>query len=467
MTREVGCLVLFLLPFASVGIFTAIQALRSALAHDWGTAGFLSIFALTFGGVGVGGIIGALKGKKRLEKQEAVRAAHADTPWLWRADWAAGRADDATRQTAWFTLGFAALWNLISFPAAFFAVREAVQKGNHAALIALLFPLIGVGLLIWAIRSALRFRRYGVSRFELSTLPGVIGHSLAGTVRISEALRPEGGFAVTLCCLRRYETGSGKNRSTSERIFWQEERRIQPVGTTLPVAFAIPADARATDDRDARDRVLWRLTVEADVPGIDYVSVFEVPVFRTPASDQPRTEAEQSATRDPLAPAEYRQPPTSRIQVTTNRRGTEILYPPARNPGIAGGLTVFFVLWCVAIWAVIHFKAPMVFPIVFGFFGILILWGVLDSWLRVTRVAADSSGVTVANGYLMSGAGKTITVGDVEDVTAAITGQGGSTPYYSVQIVRKDGKKINAGSWIRDKREAEWLAGTIKGALER
>jgi hypothetical protein len=467
MNREVGCLVLFLLPFASVGIFTAIQALRSALAHDWGQAGFFSIFALTFGGVGIGGIIGALKGKKRLEEQEALRAANADTPWLWRGDWAAGRADDATRQTAWFTLGFAALWNLISFPAAFLAVREAVQKGNHAALIALLFPLIGVGLLVWAVRSTLRLRRYGVSRFELSTLPGVIGHSLAGTVRISEALRPEGGFAVSLCCLRRYETGSGKNRSTSETIFWQEDRRIQGVGTTLPIAFAIPADARATDDRDARDRIVWRLTVEADVPGVDYASVFEVPVFRTAASDQPRTEAEEAATRDPLAPAVYRQPPTSRIQVSTNRRGTEILYPPARNVGMAVGLTVFFALWCVAIWAVIHFKAPILFPIVFGLFGVLILWGVVDLWLKVTHVTVDSSGITVANGYLVSGTGKTIAAGDVGDVTAAITGQGGSTPYYSVQIVRKDGKKINAGTWIRDKHEAEWLAGTIRVALGR
>lgn len=227
MTREVGCLVLFLLPFASVGIFTAIQAVRSAVAHDWGQAGFFSIFALTFGGVGIGGIIAAFKGKKRLDAQEALRAAHADTPWLWRPDWAAGRADDATRQTAWFALGFAAFWNLISFPSAFFAVREAVGNGNRAALLVLLFPVIGVGLLVWAVRSTLRLRRYGVSRFDLSTLPGVVGHSLAGTVRVSEALRPDGGFCVTLCCLRRYETGSGDDRSTSETIFWQEERRIQ------------------------------------------------------------------------------------------------------------------------------------------------------------------------------------------------------------------------------------------------
>lgn len=465
MTRAVGCLFLFLLPFAGVGVFTGVQAIRSAAAHDWGHAGFYAIFALTFGGVGFGGMVAAVIGKKRLAAREALEAKHADAPWLWRTDWAVGRADDASRQTAWFAWVFAALWNLISFPSAFLAVREAVQKGNHAALIALLFPVIGVGLLVWAVRATLRFRRYGVSRFDLTTLPGVIGHALAGTVRLAEVLRPEGGFQVSLSCLRQYESGSGKNRSTSETILWQDERQIMGVGTTIPIGFAIPADARATDERNPNDKIIWRLTVDADVPGVDYGSVFEVPVFRTAESDQPRTESEEAAVRDPLAPAVYRQRATSRIEVSSNRRGTEILYPPARNPGMATGLTIFFLLWCGAIWAMIHFKAPILFPILFGFFGMLLVFGVLDVWLKVTRVTVDAGTVTIANGYLTAGAGTTIAAGDVADVTAAIAGQGGKTPYYSVQVIRKDGKKINAGTWIRDKREAEWLAGTIKSAL--
>ena len=44
-----------------------------------------------------------------------------------------------------------------------------------------------------------------------------------------------------------------------------------------------------------------------------------------------------------------RQPPDSRIQVTTNRRGTEILFPAARNPGAASGVTLFLAVWIGAI----------------------------------------------------------------------------------------------------------------------
>lgn len=397
-----GCMVAFMLPFLAVGVFTGVQAVRSALAHDWQQAIALGFFALTFGGVAVGGIIGLIAGRRRLAALQVLRDARADAPWLWRPDWAAGHADDGSRTTAAFAWIFAIFWNLVSLPAAWLGVRDALEKQHHAAFLVLLFPAVGAGLLVWALRSTLRYRRYGVSRFKLKTLPGVIGHSLEGTLSLPEPLRPEGGFQVTLTCVRRRVTGGGRNRSTSESILWQDDRRVTATGTSLPLAFAIPADAVPTDDSNASDRRIWRLRVVADVPGVDYGSVFEVPVFRTPESDRPRTAEEEQVTRDPAA-AEYRQPRTSRIEVATNRRGTEIYFPRARNPGFAVGLTGFFLIWCVAIWALAHFSAPLFFPIVFGLFGILILIGVLDSWLKVTRVTVEPGGVTVANGYLVAG----------------------------------------------------------------
>lgn len=464
---SMGCMVAFMLPFVAVGIFTAVQAVRSALMHDWQQAITLGFFALTFGGVGVGGIIGAIAGKRRFAALQALRDAHASAPWLRRPDWAAGHADDGSRTNAASAWVFAIFWNLMSLPAAFFGARDSLQKPNPAALLVLLFPAVGVGLLVWAVRSTLRYRRYGVSRFELTTMPGVIGHSLAGTLRLPEPLRPEGGFEVTLCCVRRHTTGGGRNRSTSESILWQEDRRVPSSGTSLPLAFAIPPDALPSDDSNASDRRIWRLRVAAAVPGVDYGSVFEVPVFRTPESDRPRTAEEEQATKDPAMPLVYHQPPTSRIEVSTNRRGTEIYFPRGRNPGFTAGLTAFLALWCVAIWATIHFRAPLFFPVIFGVFGILILVGVLDSWLKVTRVTVAPDGVTVAHGYLAAGAGRMIPAGEITDVATRITMQAGNTPYYDVTIVQTDGKRLSAGNGVRDRHEAEWLAATIRSALGR
>ena len=470
-----GCLIAFLVPFAAAGAFTAVQAVRSAATGDRAQAAFLGIFALTFGGVGFGGIVAALKGRRKLAELEAIQGLHPTEPWLWRADWAAGRIEDAGRGTMWLAWCVAAFWNLVSAPAAWFGVREAVRSGKPVALLALVFPLVGVGLLVWAVRATARFRRFGVSRFELATRPAAVGRSLAGTVQAPAELRPAEGFRVLLTCLRRITTGSGKNSSTREDILWQEEQRVsgQPsrtaagMWTAVPVAFPLPADAAPCDDANRRNRVLWRLTVSAEVPGIDYAASFEVPVFHTAESDRPPMPEEAAAAAAPVAPPEHYHPPRdSRILVSRNRRGTEIVFPAARNPASAAGLTAFLVLWLGVVFALLHLGAPMLFPIVFGAFALLLGWGVLDQWLGVSRVVAGDGIVTVASGILTPGRERRVEGAEIETVTTRIAMQAGATPYYDVVLVRRNGKRVVAGRGIRDKREAEWVAATLRAAID-
>jgi hypothetical protein len=472
-TSVMTCLVLFLLPFAAVGAVTVVLAAQRAASGNWQEALFFGLFGLTFGGVGVGGIAAALAGRRKLKAQAALEASHPDSPWLWRSDWASGRIVDSGRTTMFAAWIFAAFWNLVSFPTGFLGVRAAIHEDKPAALLALLFPLVGTGLLIWAVRSTLRYRKYGVSRLELSTVPGVIGRTLIGTVRAPARMQPDGGFQVTLSCVRQVTTRSGKNTSTTESILWQEERRVpgQPsrtaaaMETHIAVAFRLPADAEACDATNPNNRVLWRLQLSASVPGVDYESKFEVPVFRTSASDQPLSTEEERLTQDPLAGSQYEQPADSRIVVTSNRRGTEVTFPAARNPGAATSLTFFLLLWLGCIALQMYFRAPVVFPIITGLFGILILMGVLDLWLEVSRVSADAGALTWATGYLFPGRERTLGSSEIADVKASIGMQAGATVYYDVVAVRKAGKKIKLGRSLRHKHEAEWLAQTLKNAL--
>lgn len=459
-----GCLVLFLLPFAAGGLFAAVKVVSALRAGDWEQAGFLTVFALVFGGVGIGGIAAVLAGRRKAEEVLAREARYPDAPWLWRDDWAARRIADSSRGGMWGAWIFAALWSLISLPSAVLGVRSALTQGSHAALLALLFPMVGLGLLIWAVRATVRYRRFGVSRLELATLPAPVGHALEGLVRTPVGLRPADGFRVVLSCIRRVTTG-GRNRSTSERILWQEERRVSATGVGVPVAFVIPADAVPSDARQSRDRTLWRLELSAEVPGVDYAAVFEVPVFRTAESDQPRTAAEQSVAAAFAIPSDYRPPAGSRIQVSLTRRGTEIYYPRARNPGMAAGLTAFLAIWMAAVMATIVLDAPIIFPIVFGAFGVLILIAVLDAWLTVTRVTAGDGRVTVATGWLTPGRERTLRAGEVAEVTTRIGGQSGRTMYYDVLLMTTAGKRVVAGRAVRDKREAEWLAATLRAMI--
>jgi hypothetical protein len=433
-----------------------------------------AIVAITFGGVAVGGVVAALAGRRRSQALAALETRHPAEPWLWRPDWSAGRAEDTSRRTMWSAWVFTVLWNLVGAPAGYLALREATRPGgDRAALIALIFPLVGLGLLVWALRATLRYRRYGVSRFELATLPGVVGHSLRGTVRLALGLRPADGFQVSLSCVRRRTVGSGKNRSTQESILWRDERRIEGrlerdaagMGTALPVAFPVPADASPTDGINPADAIVWRLEVTADVPGVDYQSSFEVPVFRTAESAAPRSPDEEAAVRDPLAPPVDRQPPGSRIRVGTTRRGTEIWVPAGRNPAAAAGLTGFFLFWCAAIGLQLHFGAPLVFPLISGAFGLLILLGVLDLWLGVARITVGDGRLSIASGYLSPWRRRTMPTSDVADVVARLGMQAGATAYYDIRIIGKGRQSVTAGRSIRDKHEAEWLAATMKRAI--
>ena len=283
---------LFLLPFAFAGIALSAQALRLAHQANWRDAILTGIGALTFGGVGFGGLIGLRVGYRRLKEAESLKATHPNEPWLWRADWAAGRIEDSSRTDLLGAWTFAVFWNLVSCPTAYFALDAALRHNKPAGFIALLFPLVGVWLLVRASLITLRRHKYGISRLELSTTPGAIGGTLAATVSAPGSLKPPGGFQVRLACVRRVRTRSGKSNSIRETVLWQDELKVegqqnrdyQGMRTVIPVAFKLPGTVEPSDSTDANNRVVWRLEVGGSVPGVDYAANFEIPVFRRNAT---------------------------------------------------------------------------------------------------------------------------------------------------------------------------------------
>lgn len=431
------------------------------------TAGLV---ALVVGLVALGVITAVRRSGRAGAVAEAARTRNPESPWLWREDWAAGRIQDGNRGAMIGAWVFAGFWNLVSLPSAVVGVRQALREQTWGLLIVLIFPAVGLGLLVWAVRATLRYRRFGVSRLELSTVPAPVGRELRGTVVAPGVLEAREGLRVTLTCVRRVTTGAGKSRSTSERVLWQEEQRLsgartrtaEGMRTSVPVAFRLPADAHPSDGSNPRDRVIWRLAVAAEVPGVDYASSFEVPVFRT-------AESETGSAPDPSAPTAlepYVQPATSRVRVTRNRRGTEIDFPAGRNPLEAAGLTAFTAIWLAAVWATVHFGAPLLLQAVFAGFGLLLAWAALGTWLWASRVVVGDGGVIVSRGVLAPMREQRLDAGEIAEVTTRIGMQSGGTPFYDLVLVRKDGDEVPAGRGIRDKREAEWLADTVRRALK-
>ncbi len=185
----------------------------------WGLIGFKSIFLFVFGGVGLGLIIFTLRAPKEKD-QTAIK--FVDKPWLVNDDWQTANIKSSSKATMYFTWFFAAIWNLISAPLPFVIYEEVTTKNNLPALIGLLFPVVGVGLLVWAIRRTLEWRRFGPAPVTLDPYPGSIGGHVGGTIDLNLPYDSNHHFSMTLICLRSYMSGSGKNRSRREDARWQD-----------------------------------------------------------------------------------------------------------------------------------------------------------------------------------------------------------------------------------------------------
>ncbi len=422
----------------------------------WGLFALMALFSTLFTGAGVGIVILGIYSVRKTEAQEALEETHPNDPWLWKTDWQDGKIKSTGKAQFILPLVMATFWNLISAPLAFLIPREVLENDNKLALIGLLFPIVGVGLAIWAIRAFIRWKRFGDSVFEMAAIPGVIGGKLIGRIVTSVDLKPAEGFGLTLSCINRVTSGSGDSRRTTERVLWQQERRLlrepldwDPTKSEIPVLFALPYDMSPTEERSDDDEVLWRLELKADVPGVDYAAQFEVPVFRT-IDSQPDFELEDSpyegleAPRDPqkaladdniiedISPAGYRR----------------FVFPPARHKGAALGLTFFFLIWSGFTWLLFKLDAPILFPIVFGLFELLLFMGVVTLWLESRSIEIRNQELVLSGGMLGFKRRRMISRSLVTDIRPVRGMQSGNKLYYQIKVETADGKSHLAASRI-------------------
>ena len=416
--------------------------------------------------------------KTKGKEERALRELHPDSPWMWRPDWAQGRVRGGSKSTLVFSWGFAVFWNLISAPL-LFKIPEEVERGNTAALIGLLFPVFGIGMIVWAVRATIRHRRFGTSTFAMTTLPGVIGGRVRGTIETGLQTLPEKGVSLKLSSIRRLVTGTGKNRTTSERVLWQEEEatpreQLQPAyqGTSIAVEFVVPYECEQTDETDPSDSIIWRLEADADIPGIDFKTQFEVPVFKTAESSPEAAEQESAFGFAPKPEREFNPLEATVVVRPSPLGGTEYYFGAARNFGAAVSTTAFLIIWLGAIWLQIYLGAPMLFPIFSGLFGVFIFLAAINLWIGVTLVRIEAGSVTIRRTVLGLGRRREIPCSEITQVKAEIGMQQSQTAtqsakaYYDIKLHRKVGRPKPAGRRIRNKREAEWLAADMWEKIE-
>jgi len=440
---------------------------RAVLNRDLrpGLFALKGIFALVFGGVGFGLLFGARYAAKKMAAEGNLRDRYPDEPWRWKPEWANGRIASSARTMAYVSIGFAVLWNLISLPAAFIVPGE-IAEGNMAAAVALLFPLVGLGLAAWAIRSWLALKRFKSATLVLQRVPVALGGRLKGTIRVEAEVPVATDFGLELDCFETRTRGTGKNRETEERLVWQKQWRVPrhqcQIGsfTTIPVDVAVPADQPATTIEDGDGNIAWRLEVTGECPGPDFWSRFELPVFDTGEALEP-TETPDAAPGSAPSLAER---PDNRalaalgIDYVRTPQGVESwTFRRGQHKGVAMAISGFSAMWAIATIALFASDAPIIMAIVFALFDVVFVWWALHLWLTEYRVTLDRGLLTLARRGFMARAPLEIPQQWIRAVRAKRGMQAGNKLYYDVEIETADGKRTAASS-LADYDVASWLS---------
>lgn len=437
----------------------------------WGLIGFKSIFIFVFGGVGLFLLIAAWRAPR--EKDETLPEYQA-SPWLLNDNWQTPTIRSDSRMAMWGAWGFAAFWNLISAVTPFLAYREVVEKQNYIALVALLFPLVGIGLIVWAIRRTLEWRRFGAAPVTLDPFPGSIGGHVGGVIDLNLPFDSSHRFELTLTNVHHYVSGSGKNRSRKEKALWQDVQiahaELGSKGTRLVFRFDVPEGQTETDAEASGDSYdAWRLNLKAELPGADLDRDYDIPVYATATRSRMLSDrAVQQSRRELGAVSEEKI--RNAINVTHGATGKRMLYPMGRNLASSIGGFVIGSIFAAAGWYLVVEEGQRIFGGIFGGVGGLIAIATLYMMLNSLEVSQQGSGVRTVRRILGIPVGrKTMQHHEfdkfIKDSSFQTQSGGNHVMHYSIYALDRQGNKMVVGEGFKGESEANAAIRFIAGEL--
>jgi hypothetical protein len=470
--------VVFGLIFMAFGLAFASGFLFNAPSKVQGNRGVGVLISAVFAVIGGGIIYAGIYGNRLLKERAAAEASNPQSPWLWRKDWAASRAESRNRNSA-VALWVAAIFvNAIVFTIAFSLVPQLWRTSDPKGFFVLAFCAAGIVLAGAAIRASIRRKRYGQTYFELASLPFSPGGTLKGGIHLRFNADARHGIDLRLSCVRQVVTGSGKNRSTQESVLWEDEKNVpqaslvpSPMGdAVIPVEFSIPSDAYESNHDDRNDQVLWLLRAKADVPGVNYSDNFEVPVFRlTPSSaSAPAPTLLSDAQGAPPAfqsdASDVAAPQNPKVVVSVGMDGsTQFYFRAFRNPSQIPLLIFFTTLWTAIVYFLAHSKAPLFFTVVFGLAEILLIYGLIYATLVTFRIQVGNGRIVRRRTLLGIGGAREFCFSDITQILAVSKAQQSGAPAsYSLRLQMRSGEKATLADMIDNRQEARWVAAQLE-----
>ena len=436
--------------------------------------GMMALYAgigLVFGTVGFGMLMAGYLGGRMEKAEKARRLAAPDSPWEWGEGWKEGRIKSSGKGRMWVMLILSSVWCGVSFPLVILLWEKIVTNENRWTLLLLLLPMFGAFLALSALRLFMRHRKFGVSTFEMAAVPGVVGGKLAGAILTNRHLDAEDGFVVRLMCEETVTKRRGGESTTSTSVIWEDERVLtgellegDRSRSAVPVLFGIPYDAAETSQSGRKIR--WRLRLDAAVPGVDYSAEFEVPVFRTDESAEDFVLDESPIAHLGLPDSlEERLRRTGAKVKELGGDGLEIAFPMCMNRGALAGLSSFTAVWIGMTVLFAKLGAPIIFPIVFGAFGALMVLGILGMIFSNKRLELRSTELVSSGGLF--GKRKSFPYSGLAKVEKHCGMQAGTRSYYSIRVEDNQGRSASVTPDLRPVSTAEALLSEIQRRIAK
>ncbi len=429
----------------------------------WPLLAFEILFMLIFSGVGAGlYLLGrhALKQKQDISEQQNL---HPEKPWKWRREWQHNTLKSISSSARWMATGFAIFWNLISLPL-WFVIPGEFASGNTLILLAALFPLVGIGLISWAVRQWLQYRRFGDSELILTHMPVSLGGLLKANLQLPQQVPDGAELNLVLNCIRKTTERSGGKTRTRENILWQGDQRIKlQVGSgsyrLVPIKLNIPSDQPEATVSTEQSEVIWRLQIQSELSGVDYEAMFELPVFDTgliteadnQEEDFHKLNSESGIAGDP-----------SRSGVVIE--GNRYFFPAARHKGIALSLLLFCLVFGGTGVGIIFAGHP-IFGGIFALVGTLILWAVLALLFKRSEIQLENGNLIAASGWFSLKEKLRLPSFQVKRLWIKSNMSSGNTKYYDLYLEDHLGKKHTLATNLNSRRDSEALIQHLEEAL--
>ncbi|MCF6225109.1 MAG: DUF3592 domain-containing protein [Xanthomonadales bacterium] len=428
----------------------------------WPLVAFKVLFMLIFSGAGAGFYFYGKYNLKREDQVRELQQQYPEAPWKWRPQWQQNQLQSQSGAIRWFATIFAVFWNLISSPI-WFIIPQELASGNTIVLVAVLFPLVGIGMAVWATQLWRQHYRFGNSVLILKRVPIDLGGQLRANLQLPADVPVGSELNIRLDCIRKTTTRSGNKTSTHESILWQTDQRIvvTDAGTyrLVPIRFQLPSDQPETNDPTGKNSVFWRMDISSDIPGIDYQASFELPVFDTGyvaelnSADESvaSLKAETGAAGDP-----------TRSGAIIN--GGVYHFPAARHKSLIFGLFIVGLVFG-GIGTAIIISGRTWFGGMFTLVGVLIFWGMLSLLLKRSEIRLENGSIIASSGWFRLKERLRLPSFKVKKIWVKSNMSSGNTKYYDLYLDDQNGKRHSLASKLTGRRDTEALIAQLETAL--